>query len=135
MTACRSDLRAYSSDCLSVRKAWFTSGTGALHGTREGGGFESSEVFSRARILCVAERGDFKLRFSNSNNYLHIFFCLVGPKRRWGGCLTRVFKNAMGRIVLKSPGGDLMNLFFINGKNITAGYCRKKTRKNQCGVV
>ena len=56
MTACRSDLRAYSSACLSVRKAGFTSGTGALHGTREGGGFESSVVFSRARILCVAER-------------------------------------------------------------------------------
>ena len=54
MIAAKSDLSAYNNDCLSVRNAGFTSGTGALHDISDGGEILFSLICNLDRIRSVA---------------------------------------------------------------------------------
>ena len=54
MIAAKSDLSAYNNDCLSVRNAGFTSGTGALHDISDGGEILFSPSCNLDRMRSVA---------------------------------------------------------------------------------
>ena len=58
MIAAKSDLSAYSNDCLSVRNDGFTSGTGALHDISDGGESLFSLICNLDRIRSVAGTGE-----------------------------------------------------------------------------